>query len=121
MRLARRLNLVHRERMMRPRQRALHRLLHLLEGTRFDLSHPLPRDTGLGGQLLQRLWWVGEPACFEDATLAVAEDGERLIQRLPALICLLALCEMRLLVRPLVDQPVLPLAGIVVLAKLCIQ
>src|SRR6266404_5291212 len=86
----------------------LHRLLHLLEGTRAYLAHALARDAELVGELLERDRFFGEPACLEDAPLPVVERGERRGERLAAVVELLARGECRLLVSMLVDQPVLP-------------
>src|SRR5258708_40301534 len=47
----------------------LHRLLHLLEGTRAYLAHALARDAELVRELLERDRFFGEPACLEDATV----------------------------------------------------
>ena len=54
-----------------------HRLLHLLEGAHLDLSHALARDAELSGELHKCKWFLSEPACLEDAPLAVIEDRER--------------------------------------------
>src|SRR5260370_23541892 len=62
----------------------LHRLLHLLEGTRAYLAHALARDAELVGELLERDRFFGEPACLEDAPLPVVERGERRGERLAA-------------------------------------
>src|SRR5258706_8680512 len=62
----------------------LHRLLHLLEGTRAYLAHALARDAELVGELLERDRFFGEPARLEDAPLPVVERGERRGERLAA-------------------------------------
>src|SRR5258707_8703303 len=93
----------------------LHRLLHLLEGTHAYLAHALARDAELVGELLERDRFFGEPARLEDAPLPVVEHGERRGERLAAAAELFTCGECRLLVGVLVDQPVLPLAGITVL------
>src|SRR5436190_7964715 len=92
----------------------LHRLLHLLEGTHAYLAHALARDAELVGELLERDRLFGEPTRLEDAPLPVVERGERRGERLAAIVELPARGERRLLVGMLVDQPVLPLAGITV-------
>src|SRR5712692_7984280 len=94
----------------------LHRLLHLLEGAHLDLAHALARDAELVGELLERDRVVDQPARLEDATLALIEHGERLAERLAAVVGLLVLGEPGLLAGALVDQPVLPFAGIAFLA-----
>src|ERR1700692_253082 len=90
----------------------LHRVLHLLEGAYLDLAHALARDAKFLGQLRERDLFLGEPARLEYAPLALVEHGERIGQRLAAVIELLARGERRLLVRGFVPQPVLALAGI---------
>src|SRR5258708_21228107 len=62
----------------------LHRLLHLLEGTRAYLAHALARDAEFVGELLERDRFFGEPARLEDAPLPVVERGERRGERLAA-------------------------------------
>src|SRR5262249_925507 len=99
----------------------LHRLLHLLEGTPAYLAHALGRDAELVGELLERDRFFGEPARLEDAPLPVVEHGERRGEGLAAAAELLACGECRLLVEMLVDQPVLPLAGIAVLTDRSIE
>src|SRR5258708_34504822 len=76
----------------------LHRLLHLLEGTRAYLAHALARDAELVGELLERDRFFGEPACLEDAPLSIVERAEGLAERLPAVVRFLALRQPRLLV-----------------------
>src|SRR5712691_4602816 len=97
------------------RDAALHRPLHLLEGAHLDLAHALARDAEFGGQILERDRIVGEPPRLEDAPLPLIEHRERLAERLPAVIGFLALRQPALLVGRVVDQPVLPFAGIAVL------
>src|SRR5438876_3473877 len=90
-------------------------LLHLLEGAHLDLAHALARDAEFLGQFHERNLFLGEPTRFEDAPLALVEHGERIRQRLAAVIELLARGERRLLVRGFVYPPVLPLPGTAVL------
>src|SRR5262249_54985029 len=92
----------------------LHRLLHLLEGTHAYLAHALARDADLVGELLGRDGFFGEPTRLEDAPLTVVGRGARRGEGLTAAVELLACGECRLLVGMLVNQPVLPLAGITV-------
>src|SRR6266403_5858406 len=99
----------------------LHRLLHLLEGTHAYLAHALARDAELVGELLERDRFFGEPARLEDAPLPVVEHGERRDEGLAAAAELLACGECRLLVSMLVDQPVLPLAGITILTDRSVE
>src|SRR6266566_5763938 len=110
--------LTHLRRRRGPHRRdvVLHRVLHLLEGAHLDLAHALPAEAEFLGQLRKRDLFLGEPARLEDAPLALVEHGERIGQRLAAVIELLARGERRLLVRGFVHQPVLPLAGIAVVA-----
>src|ERR1700693_5912679 len=100
------------------RDAVLHCILHLREGAHLDLAYALARDAEFLGQIHERDLFLGEPAHLEDAPLALIEHGERTGQRLAADIELLARGERRLLVRGFVHQPVLPLAGIAVLADL---
>src|SRR5258706_9316756 len=90
----------------------LHRLLHLLEGTRAYLAHALARDAELVGELLERDRFFGEPACLEDAPLPVVERGERRGERLAAVVELPPPGGCGLLVGVLVAQPLPPPAGI---------
>src|SRR5712691_11174594 len=110
--------LTHLQRRRGPHRRdvVLHRVLHLLEGAHLDLAHALPAEAEFLRQLRKRDLFLGEPARLEDAPLALIEHGERIGQRLAAVIELLARGERRLLVRGFVHQPVLPLAGIAVVA-----
>src|SRR5262249_46304918 len=62
----------------------LHRVLHLREGVPLDLAHALARDAEFLGQFHERNLFLGEPACLEDAPLALVEHGERAGQRLAA-------------------------------------
>src|SRR5262249_30977495 len=121
MRPKRPLGLVNRDRRPHMCDRDLHRPLHLLEGATFDLTHPLARDTEFGRKLMQGDRVVAELACLEDAPLALVEHRERFAERLLAVYGLLALGESRFLVGTLVDQPVLPLAGIGILAHLRVE
>src|SRR5215831_13048064 len=93
-----------------------HRPLHLREGTHAYLAHALARDAELVRKLAERDRFFGEPTRLEDASLPVVERGERRGERLAAVLELLARGECRLLVGMLVDQSVLPFAGITVLA-----
>src|SRR4029453_5024827 len=71
--------LTHLQRRRGPHRRGavLHCVLHLLEGAPLDLAHALARDTEFLGQLHERDLFLGEPACLEDAPLALVEHGER--------------------------------------------
>src|SRR5258707_12242609 len=99
------------------RDAVLHCVLHLLEGAYLDLAHALARDAEFLGQLHERDPFLGEPARFEDAPLALVEHGERIGQRLAAVIELLARRERPLLVRGFVHHPVLPFPRLPVLAR----
>ncbi len=88
---------------------------------RFDLAHTFPGNAEFGSQLLQSDWLITESACLEDVPLAVVEDIEPFIQRLSAPVGLLALGEVRLLIRVRVAHPVLPLAGVAVFSDLRVQ
>ena len=97
--------------------RDLHRPLHLLEGAHLDLTHALARDAELHRQILERDRVVGEPARLEDVPFALAEHSERFAKRLLAVLQLLALGQPRFLVGSLVDEPILPFAGVDVVAN----
>src|SRR5262249_35733844 len=99
----------------------LPRLLHLLEGTHAYLAHALARDAELVRELLERDRFFGEPTRLEDAPLTVVERGDRRGEGLTAAVGRLACGECRLLVGMLVNQPVLPLAGITVLADRSVE
>src|SRR5215468_1903165 len=99
----------------------LHRLLHLLEGTHAYLVHALARYAELVRELIERDRLFGESARLEDAPLPVVERGDRQGEGLTAAVELLACGECRLLVGTLVNQPVLPLAGITVLADRSVE
>src|SRR5712671_7512121 len=94
----------------------LHRLLNLLESAHFDLSHPLARDAELVGEFFQRDGIVRQPARLEDAPLALIEHGERLAERLMAIVRFLAFDQPRLLAGAVIDQPILPLARVAIFA-----
>src|SRR6185503_11029258 len=88
----------------------------LLEGAHLDLAHPLARDAELVGEFLQGDRAVSKPSGLENPPLAVIEHAERLAKRLAAVGELLVLRQHPFLARGLVDQPVLPFAGIPLLA-----
>src|SRR5262249_52377339 len=94
----------------------LHRLLHLLEGAHLDLAHAFARHTELGRQILERDRVVGKSPRLEDAPLALVEHRKRFTERLLAVLGFLVLDEPRLLIGDFVDEPVLPFAGIAVVA-----
>src|SRR5215831_19466587 len=94
----------------------LHRPLHLLEGAHLDLAHAFARHAELGRQILERDRVVGKPPRLEDAPLALVEHRERFTERLLAVLRFLVLDEPRLLIGDFVDEPVLPFAGIAVVA-----
>src|SRR6516225_515068 len=98
------------------REAVLYRPLHLLEGAHLDLTHALARHAELGRQVLERDRVIDEPARLEDAPLALVEHRERFTERLFAIVGFLVLDEPRLLIGDLVDEPVLPFAGIAVVA-----
>src|SRR5262249_13473411 len=97
----------------------LHRLLHLLEGTHAYLVHARAADSV--GELMEGDRLFGESARLEDAPLPVVERGDRQGEGFAAAVELLACGECRLLVGMLVDQPVLPLAEIAVLADRSVE
>src|SRR6516162_4355698 len=70
----------------------------------------------LGRQILERDRVVGKPPRLEDAPLALVEHRERFTERLLAVLRFLVLDEPRLLIGDFVDEPVLPFAGIAVVA-----
>src|SRR5579864_9326686 len=92
-------------------------VLHLLEGTHLNLTDALARHTELVGELFERDRVIGEPPCLEDASLAIVEHQQRLTQRPTAVVELLALRQDALLAWCLIDQPVLPFAGVALLAN----
>src|SRR3974390_3384424 len=94
----------------------LHRLLHLLERTHLDLTDALARDAKLGSEILECERVVGEPARLEDTPLALVEHVERRGERLAAVVVFVTRGERSLLAVTFINQPVLPFAGIAVLA-----
>src|SRR6185312_1952189 len=99
-----------------PGDRALHGGLHLSKGAAPDLPHPLPRYSEFAGEILQGHRIVRQPPRLEDATLARIEHPDGAVQRLAAMIELLVLGHDDFLVGRIVDQPVLPFAGLTVVA-----
>src|SRR3989442_2223909 len=79
-----RLTHLQRRRGRHRRDAVLHRVLHLREGAHLDLAYALARDAEFLGQLHERDLFLGEPARFEDAPLALVEHRERTGQRLAA-------------------------------------
>src|SRR5262249_55633327 len=107
---------VKRERWFLLCHRDMHRPLHLLEGAHLDLAHALARDAELHRQILERDRIVGELARLEDAPLALREHSERFVERFLAVLQLLVLGQPGFLVGFLVDEPILPFAGVAVVA-----
>src|SRR5450759_275486 len=99
-----------------PRNRAFHRRLHLLEGADLDLPHAFARHTEFGGEIFQRHRVFRQPPRLEDAAFPGVEHAARAVQRLAAMIELLVLGHDGFLVGRSVDQPVLPFAGLAVVA-----
>ena len=76
----------------------LDRLLHLLEGTRFDLAHALFRHAELVGQLRECDRVFRQAPHLEDAPVPPLEHAKRIGQDLAAVIVLVARGERRFLV-----------------------
>jgi hypothetical protein len=74
-------------------------------------AHALARDAELSSQLLERDGLVREPAGFEDAPLAVVENGRCFAERLPSVVRLLALRQPALLVGNFASRVSLPRKG----------
>src|SRR3569833_1331212 len=91
-------------------------LLRLLERTHLDLAHTLARYAELGGEILERDRIVGEAARLEDAPLAFIQHVQRADERVVTVVALLAVGEDALLRRRVVDQPVLPLSRLAIVA-----
>ncbi len=91
---------------------ALDGLLHLLEGPDLDLADALARDAELGRKVLERHRILGEAAGLEDAPLAIVQRLERVREIVLAKSELLGLDETLLLIGRVVDEPILPFAGI---------
>ncbi len=90
--------------------RPLDSFLNLFEGTNLDLPDALAADTELRGKILERDWFLCQPAGFENAPLTVAEARQGILQIGPAARQFLRLDQDLFLVGPIVHQPVLPLA-----------
>src|ERR1700737_3383705 len=95
---------------------ALHGLLQLLEGAQLDLADALARNAELVRQLVKLDRLLRPSARLEYATLALAQYGQRVAQRLAAVVGLFALRQPGFLAGAVIDQPVLPLARIGFLA-----
>jgi hypothetical protein len=65
---------------------ALHRPLHLLEGTHAYLAHALARHAELGRQILERDRVVSEPPRLEDAPLTIVQYRQCFAERLSAVV-----------------------------------
>src|SRR5258707_13928893 len=100
---------------------APHSLLHLVEGAHLDLANALTGDAELLGQLLEFDWMVGEAPRLEDAPVAFVQDLERRGERLTAIVELFVFGQYAFLARAVVSEPVLPFAGVFVLADRCIE
>src|SRR5436853_3494072 len=98
-----------------------HRLLHFLEGTHLDLAHPLARDAELSRKLLERDRIIGQSPRLEDAPLALIENVECGNQSPVAIVAFLIFGEDALLARGVIDQPILPLAALAIIADRCIE
>src|SRR5262249_27554687 len=99
-------------RRFRCRHASLDRRLHLEEGAHLDLAHALRQKAKLNSELIERRRIVGKTSRFEDKAVAVFQHGQRLVQCVPPRLLLFALRQGGLLAGTLIDQPVLPLAGI---------
>src|SRR6478752_8015863 len=95
---------------------ALHRFLHLFERAHFDLSYALARDTELSRKLLERDRIVGQTSRFEDAPLALVENVQSGDQRLVPIVALFALGKNAFLAWCVIDEPILPLAALAIIA-----
>jgi hypothetical protein len=71
----------------------------------------------LGGEVSQGDGFIDQPARLENAAFAVVEHAQRIGQSGAAILQLLALGKDRFLVVAIVDQPVLPFAGIAFLSR----
>ena len=83
----------------------LDRLLHLLEGARLNLPHPLARDAEFVGEHSKRDRVFGQAPRFEDPALANVEFRQGLDQRLAPIFQLFVLDQDALLARRVIDQP----------------
>lgn len=91
-------------------------LSHLFEDKHLDLPHPLARDAEFVGEHSKRDWVFGQAPRFEDPALANVEFRQGLDQRLAPIFQLFVLDQDALLARRVIDQPILPFAGIAVLS-----
>jgi hypothetical protein len=94
----------------------LDRYLHFLEGEHLDLAHPLARDAEFVREHSKRDRVFGQAPRFEDPALANVKSRQGLDQRLAPIFQLFVLDPDALLARRVIDQPILPFAGIAVLS-----
>ena len=94
----------------------LDRLSHFLKGKYLDLPHPLARDADFISEHSKRDRVFGQAPSFEDPALASVESRQGLDQRLAPIFQLFVLDQDALLARRVIDQPILPFAGIAVLS-----
>src|ERR1700690_3156469 len=99
-----------------PGDGALDRGLHLLEGADLDLPHALARHTELAREVFQRHRVFRKTPRLEDAAFPGVEHADGAVERLTAMIELLVLGHDGFLVGRSVAQPVLPCAGLAVVA-----
>ena len=85
-------------------------------GEHLDLAHPLARDAEFVREHSKRDRVFGQAPRFEDPALANVKSRQRLDQRLAPIFQLFVLDPDALLARRVIDQPILPFAGIAVLS-----
>ena len=89
-------------------------LSHLFEDKHLDLPHPLARDAEFVGEHSKRDWVFGQAPRFEDPALANVEFRQGLDQRLAPIFQLFVLDQDALLAPRVINQSILPFAGIAV-------
>ena len=94
----------------------LDRLSHLFEDKHLDLPHALARDADFIREHSKRDRVFGQAPRFEDPALANVKSRQGLDQRLAPIFQLFVLDQDALLARRVIDQPILPFAGIAVLS-----
>jgi len=94
----------------------LDRLSHLFEDKHLDLPHALARDADFIREHSKRDRVFGQAPSYEDPALASVESRQGVDQRLAPIFQLFVLDQDALLARRVIDQPILPFAGIAVLS-----
>src|SRR6476660_3685124 len=99
----------------------LDRALQLFERTHLNLAYSLARDTEFGRKFLERDRVISQSTRLEDASFALVENVQRRDQRLVPIVALFALGKNALLAWCVVDEPILPLAALAIIADRSVE